>query len=100
MILLPALHALQTGLQTGLGIDQELAGNDHLLPFLEPGDDLDIIAGLYAGHHLARRETAIALCDDDTCLAATIDQPLAWDVQDPVTRPGIQANIGVHVRLE
>ncbi len=48
--------------QAGFRVDQELAAGDDLITFVQARDDLDVVAEVGAGHHLARFEPARLPC--------------------------------------
>ena len=64
---------VQRGLETGLGVDQELAGSHDLLPQPQPFADLHHIPAVTADLDLHRTEFAVAFGHDDDVALARVD---------------------------
>jgi hypothetical protein len=62
-------HPPKARLQAGLGVDQELAGDDDLGRLRRAGQDLDLAAALHAGDHIHRLEAALAVVGTRTTLS-------------------------------
>ena len=93
-------HAHHAGLDAGLGVDEELAGNHDLFTFLQAVDDLHPVTRLDARLHDAGCKPAFPQGHDDPALAVHADEGLAWNHQDPGLEAAVDAHIGIHVGLE
>src|SRR5271165_6105030 len=93
------LHSAHSALQAALGIDQEVAGNNDLFAWLQPGQHNDEIVELWPHRDPARLEHAAVTKHENNLLIAGIEHGFRWH-NHLAAVVDFQLRIGKHLRFQ